>query len=639
MKVSYEWLQTFFPTGALPPVEDVAEKLMFHAYEVEGVETVGATPVIDVDVLPNRASDSLSHRGIAREIATLFDIPMERDPLRMQVDLTPGDTQTTVTLGTDASCSYYIAARIAGVKVTDSPAWLRERLAAIGQKSINNIVDATNYCLFELGQPTHVFDSHKFRGTHPTIATRRARSGEQITLLGNTDVVLDETMTVIVDAHSDTPIAIAGVKGGALAEVTQDTVDIILESAKFDPAQTRKTAQALKLRTDASARFENDVPDALPPLGMHALVQLVLEVAGGTLVGYSTAGAPQKENTPVRVDTAHVAKLLGTHIPAEEIEDILRRLEFVYTRDGDVFTVTAPFERRDITLPENVIEEIGRIHGYNMIESMQLPAPERAAGINKKFAYSEIIRNTLTSLGSTEVYLYSLRSSGSIALRNALASDKNYLRNNLSDGIRTTLDINERQMPLLGLYEHLSLFEIGNVFTHKGESTHVAFGVRVVGNKKKEERTRTVLAHIKTQLEEVLKSVVLPEPDGDVLEFNLDEVLTAVPAPDAYPEAPAVAHGVTYTQASAYPFVLRDIAVWVPSGTDASIIQDIVAKHSGTLLKRSDLFDTFEKDGRVSYAFHLVFQSMVETLTDEKIGGIMEQIEMEIRATDGWEIR
>ena len=639
MKISHEWLQTFFTEGTLPSVEDIERKLMFHAYEVEGVEAVNGTNVIDVDVLPNRAADSLSHRGIARELSALFELPMLRDPSRVTVDLTPTDEGIQLTLDPEASCSYYIAARIVGVTVGESPAWLKNRLAAIGQKSINNVVDATNYCLFELGQPTHVFDSKKFAGANPAIATRRARNDERITLLGNTEATLRDTMTVIVDAVADVPIAVAGVKGGVHAEVTEHTTDIILESAKFDPIQTRKTAQALKLRTDASARFENDVADQLPHFAMHALVQLIMEVAGGTLEGYTVAGSPRKENVPVQVDTAHVAKLLGTSISGDEIEKILTRLDFAYTRDDETFTTTAPFERRDITLPENVIEEIGRLHGYNTIESKQLPAPEKLPGVHKKFAYAEVIRNTLTSLGSTEAHLYSLRDSGEIALRNALASDKGYLRSNLTDGIRDALEVNERYMPLLGLYERVSLFEVGNVFTPEGESTHVAVGVRVSGGKKREERATEFLTGVRGQLQTALGGVSLPEPQGDVLEFSLDAILDALPELAAYPEVSVVNDGVTYSPVSAYPFILRDIAVWVPLGVDPATVQNIISKHSGILLKRSDLFDTFEKDGRISYAFHLVFQSMVETLTDEKIGEIMGRIEEEIALTEGWEIR
>jgi len=653
MKVSYEWLQTFFDEGACPSIKEIEQKLTFHAFEIEGVEEVNGDSVIDVDVLPNRAADSLSHRGIAREISALFEIPMKRDQLREEVLLEPETNSVEVTLDSKASCSYYIAAHITGVEVKESPGWLRARLEAIGQKSINNVVDATNYVLFELGRPTHVFDAKKFEGDVPNVGTRLAREGEKITLLGGDEVALTDSMTLIVDANSDAPVAVGGVKGGAHAEVDENTTDIIIETANFHPTQTRLTSQALKMRTDASARFENHMADKLADYGVVAVVELILKIAGGELVGYKSAGELDAGNTEVKVSAERVSKLLGAKINEDEIESILTRLQFEYSRDGENFTVKAPFERRDVNLPEDVIEEIGRVYGYEKIESAQLPTPEREVGVHKKYAYSELIRNTLTALGATEVYLYALRDSGEIKLRNALASDKDHLRGDLASGIKDSLDKNERKMPLLGKYDAIQIFEIGNVFLkdtaktiedssprpHEGfrEETHVCIGARVSGTKKKEERTIAILKETKTKLEEVLGGA-LPEISGEILEFNLDEFVKELPE-IAYPEVATVTDSAVYQAISQYPFVSRDIAVWVPEGTKIKEIKEIVQTHAGELLKRNDQFDEFEKDGRVSYAFHLVFQSMEETLTDEKIGEIMSVIEEEMSAKEGWEIR
>ncbi len=640
MKISYEWLQTFFEKGALPSVEEVEQKLMFHAYEIEGVEEVGEDSVIDVDVLPNRAADSLSHRGVAREVSTLFNIPMKRDPLRESISLESHTDAVTVSTTENDSCSYYVGAYIKRVTVKESPDWLRKRLEAIGQKSINNIVDATNYVLFELGRPTHVFDTKKLEGDVPSVATRLAKDGEKITLLGGDEVTLTEQMTVIIDAQSDAPIAIAGVKGGAVAEVDEHTTDVFVEVANFHPTQTRLTAQALKLRTDASARFENNIADTLADYGAVAVVDLILQVAGGELVGYAAAGALGDGNISVKVPVVRVSKLLGADVSKEEIEDIFTRLQFEYSIDGEVFTVTAPFERRDITIPEDVIEEIGRVYGYEKIESKQLDETEKSIGINKTFAYSEIIRNALTGIGITEVYLYSLRDSGEVKLRNALASDKNYMRSNLSDGVVESLEKNTRNMPLLGLYDIVQIFEIGKVFTNEKEETHVCVGVNVSGSKKKAERVRARLEEIKEELERVLGVPVSYTTENEnTLEFSLGEIIDTLPEITAYPWGGVVSGDISYIPISTYPFVLRDIAVWVPKDTAISEIQDIIKKHAGVLLKRLDIFDEFEKDGRVSYAFHLVFQSVEKTLTDEEIGKIMNSMEEEIENKDGWEVR
>lgn len=637
MKLHYEWLQTFFENGALPSASDIEQKLMFHAYEVEGVEEVNGVPVIDIDVLPNRAADSLSHRGIAREISTIFDIPMKSDPLREALELALELHTARVTLSGNDSCSYYIAARINGVKVKESPVWLKERLESLGQKSINNVVDATNYVLFDLGRPTHVFDAKKFAGDTPHIGTRLARDKEKITLLGGDEIELTNTMTVITDATADVPVAVGGIKGGTHAEVDATTTDIIIETANFNPTQTRLTAQALKLRTDASARFENNMADELADYGAAATVKLILDIAGGELAGYTATGEKHTDSVPVTVSAARVSKLLGANIDEATIENIFERLQFSYTKEGDIYTVTAPFERRDIRIAEDVIEEVGRVYGYNNIASTQLGTPERIVEINQKFAYIEKVREALASLGYTEVYLYSLRDSGEVKLLNSLASDKDHLRANLRDGVTEALERNMRNAPLLGMHDAVRIFEVGDVFTKAGEALHVCVGVSVAGTKKKEARETEEIMKVHSALEGAL-GVALPQPAGGILEFNLDKVIEQGEPQAEYAKGPTVGD-MQYTPASAYPFVLRDIAVWVPSATHAEDVAALIEKHGGELLQRIDLFDEFEKDGNTSYAFHLVFQSGEKTLTDVEVGEIMADIEADIISHEGWEAR
>ncbi len=638
MKVSYKWLQTYFEEGVLPSVEEVEQKLMFHAFEIEGVEKLGDDHVIDVDVLPNRAADCLSHRGISKEVSTLFNVPIKNDPLKKEINLEPATNKIAISLDKDASCSYYSSALIKGVKVAESPTWLKESLEAIGQKPINNVVDATNYVLFNLGQPTHVFDAQKFSGDTPSIGVRLARENESIELLGGTKIELTSAMSVITDVNSDTPLAVAGVKGGTVAEVTEQTLDIIIESAKFDPVQTRKTSQALKIRTDASSRYENNVASKLAQYGVRAVVELILEIAGGELVGFASSGELESDNVKISVELNQVSKLLGTNISKNQIEDILTRLEFEYTFNGDTVEVKAPFERRDINIPEDIIEEIGRVYGYSNIVSKQLDTPEKQPSINQKFAYSEIIRETLSKLDFTEVYLYSLRDSGEVKLLNSLASDKDHLRANLKDGIVESLDKNEKQMPLLGLYNAIKIFEIGNVFTKEGESTNVCLGVRVTGKKKREERTLKILKEVKDVLETTL-GVSLPEPAHETLEFNLSEIIKNLPKVDKYIDTDTVSNAVVYTHISQYPFVLRDIAVWAPNGTKDDALVNIIKEHGGDLVQRVDKFDEFNKDGRVSLAFHIVFQADDKTLTDNEINTIMQKVEAVINNTEGFEVR
>jgi phenylalanyl-tRNA synthetase beta chain len=281
MLVSYKWLQSYFEKP-LPPVEDVVHAFTFGAFEIEGTEEKHGDTIIDIKVLPDRACYCLSHRGIAKELSALLGVPMKQDPFVKSIpSLTP--TSAVLTVRADPMRSpYYATALIKNVHVAPSPQWLKEALESMGQRSINNVVDATNYVMLDLGTPLHAFDAKKTSGH---IDVRSAKEGETITLLGGAEKTLTGTETLITDADTGAALALAGVKGGALAELDAETTDIIVEAATFDPVITRKTAAKHDVRTDASKRFENKVAPVLPAHGMEAVVALITTVAGGVVEG------------------------------------------------------------------------------------------------------------------------------------------------------------------------------------------------------------------------------------------------------------------------------------------------------------------------------------------------------------------
>ncbi len=639
MKVSYNWLNTFFKAGELPPVAEVEQKLIFHAYEIESVEKVGDDFVLDVDVLPNRSSDSLSHRGIAREIATQFSLELANDPFREDIVLEPISEKIFLDIESEEVCPVHTLALIEGVTVKESPLWLKERLEALGQRSINNVVDATNYIMYGLGQPSHVFDFDKLtedngvRGIH----VRHAHPGEELTLLGDAKVTLTGEMSVLADAQDDTPLDVAGVKGGTHAELSENTTNILITCAKFNPAITRKTAQELKLRTDASARYENEVPDQLPRIAMHEVVRLILDIAGGKLDGYMVYDTTKKEDTTVRINVMRVAQYLGVEIPENEIMHIFTRLGFDYKKVEDDFIVTIPFERLDINIEEELIEELGRVYGYANITPVPLPTITEKPPVLQKYAMAQLLRKTLIKHGYTEVMLYSMRNDGEVKLKNSLNTEKEYLREDLASGVREALINNERIMPLLGEYDAVKIFEIGNVFTKESEDTHLCIGVNALGKKKKDVRTMKELLHIKEVLDTEF-DITLPEPIEGTIECNLSEIIKDKEL-NIYEQAGVVKDGLQFAPISTYPFINRDIAMWVAEGTDEGVILDIINKHGGELVQRIDKFDEFAKDGRVSLAFHIIFQSMEKTLTDDEVGEVMQKIEKELEKKEGFEVR
>ncbi|MFM2381764.1 MAG: hypothetical protein RLZZ76_531, partial [Candidatus Parcubacteria bacterium] len=475
MLVSYKQLNTFFD-NKLPTPEVIADVLTFHAWEIEEVTTVGDDTVLNVKVLPDKSAWALSHRGIAKDLSVILSLPLANDPLRTQAELTPVAPEIALTLESDV-CDRYTVALVRGVKIGPSPLWLSEFLKALGQRSINNVVDITNYVMFMTGQPLHAFDAGKMGSIHGAycITVRNAINGEQMTTLTGEEYTFTSADTLIVDGSSDTPIGIAGIKGGKHAEVDSNTVDILLESAHFKAVPVRKSAQRLKLRTDASMRFENGVVKEMVEIGQREAVALIQEIAGGTLVGFVDVGSKAESQKPVTVSLTKINSVLGLALTVGDVEAILGRFGYAYTVTSEVFAVHSPFERVDLVRQEDVIEEIGRIHGYEHIASVPIEKIQLRE-VNKRFFYSEQIRDVLFSLGFSEVLTSSFRDVDDVALTNALASDKGCLRSVLYKNVSEALQKNAGNVELFGA-DKVRIFEIGTVFTKDGEKLKLAIGV------------------------------------------------------------------------------------------------------------------------------------------------------------------
>lgn len=638
MKVSHAWLQTFFE-DTLPSAQELADIFTFHSFEVEGVEQVGEDWVIDIDVLPNRSSDCLCHRGIAREVSTLLSLPMKTDPLRSPLPVWEMTNNLTVTVADNAFCPRYMAAEIRGVTVRPSPKWLQDALTTLGQKSINNVVDATNYVMLNTGQPLHAFDFAlltKDADGKRNITVRLAHEDEEITTLTNDTYTLSPTHQVITDGVSGEALALAGIKGGKVAEVTEKTVDILLESANFNFVNVRKTSNELKLATDASLRFQNEPSVLLPAFALRDLIALITELTEGTLVGVADVFDGLAERDPIDVTLTEINTLLGTDLSISDVEKILVRFEWEFSLDGEEFAITGSWERSDLLTKEAFIEEIGRVHGYANITSQLPPLPDTPADVNQRQYYFEKIQRLLSDLGYSEVLTYTLADRGEVELINPLASDKAFLRMNIRDGLMKALDLNVQNAPLLGL-DVVKIFELGTVFTKDGEEISLAIGGRAVSGKQSK-----VDAMVKEDIEKILEILDIKESitihDG-VFEISLKNCLALLPEAQSYDIALPWNTDARYTRWSSYPYMLRDISLWVPKGVSADDVFSIIKQEGTTLLLRGDMFDEFEKDGRVSYAWHLVFLSHEKTLTDTEIGGIMENITKKLQSNEGWEVR
>lgn len=606
------------------------ELLSLRAFEIEGIEQVGDDWVIDVDVLPNRSSDCLSHRGIAREISVLIQQPMKYDPFLEPLPVWKVSDMLGVEVKESDLCPRYMGAVMRGVAVGPSPDWLKKALESIGQKSINNIVDAANYVMFNVGQPLHAFDLDKLSKDNETarIQVRSAQDREKITVLTGEVYELDTNDLLIADGVSGEPLAIAGIKGGKMAEIDVNTKDIVLEAASFNYVSVRKTSRKLKLTTDASVRFQNEPSPELVVYAMRDVIQLITDIAGGKIEGVVDVYAKPPASHAVTVTLNDIQSLLGATIAEQEVGSIFSRLGFTYRQEGDTFTVTSPFERTDLSIKGDLIEEVGRVYGYENIKAVLPLVPKEKPAVNKSFYYAQKVKKALADLGFSEVYTYTLRDKGEVELENPLATDKAFMRANLADGIREALVLNTYNAPLLGLVA-VKIFEIGTVFKKEGEYMSLALGV-------KHKKAKEILEQTLDTLKQAIPAIEGDSKDG-VIEINFDQAIQALPAPDAY-ELLSEETAKTYQPFSLYPFVLRDIAVWVPENIEEKNILNLITQQAGDLLVRADLFDTFKKDGRISYAFHLVFQSKEKTLTDVEVSEVMNSVVNQMQK-EGWEVR
>jgi phenylalanyl-tRNA synthetase beta chain len=365
MIVSWDWLQEYVNLEESSDV--VADRLMMSGLNLEGMKTVGDDLAVDLEVTSNRP-DCLGHIGVAREAAVLFDTELKIPAAQPAESSQTAESLTSVAIECEDLCPRYSARIIKGVKVGPSPEWLKKRLATLGVESINNIVDATNYVLFECAQPLHAFDFDElYLGK---IVVRRAKKGEKIQGIDHKEYNLTEDMCIIADA--DDPVAIAGVMGGSETEITGNTTNVLIEVAEFSVRSVRRTARALNLHSDSSYRFERGIDAHRMDWASRRCCDLIIELAGGELMeGAVVAGQPAPpEPDPITLRFNQLERILGVSIEAEEAESILNSLgmETVGKRTTESADFLAPtWRRRDVTREADLIEEVARIHGYDKI--------------------------------------------------------------------------------------------------------------------------------------------------------------------------------------------------------------------------------------------------------------------------------
>ena len=631
----------------------------------------------EIGLTPNRA-DAASHLGTARDIAAFLKLPVTKpDVSGFKVD--NHDSKITVTVENEAASPRYSGVTIAGIEVKESPKWLKERLAVIGVRSINNIVDVTNYVLHELGQPLHAFDADAIAGNK--VIVKNYAEGTVFTTLDDVERKLSADDLMICNA--EVPMCIAGVFGGAASGIKDSTTSVFLESAYFDSVSIRKTAKRHGLKTDASFRFERGTDPDMTVFALKRAALLIQEVAGGKVSSpivdlYPNPVAP----FAVELTYAHTHRLIGQVIPHEEIKNIIKALDIeIVSESADGLSLKVPPYRVDVTREVDVIEDILRIYGYNNIYiPTQVRASLSTSSRPEKDTVQNMLSDILTANGFNEILSNSLTKSAyssnpdtAVKILNPLSGDLDVMRQTLLYSGLEAIAYNQNRKAA-----DLKLYEFGKVYSvQEDKYTEVQrFSIFITGASAAQwnhKATAVSFYNLKAVVDSLISRLnitdftvedatcknmayglqykrgnkqlvkfgavandALKKADVDkpvfYADFNFDIILSAIKK-----------NKIVYEEVSKFPAVRRDLSMLVDQAITFGQLKQIAQKTERKLLKEIDVFDVYQGDklpaGKKSYALSFIIQDIEKTLTDKAIDAIMQKLVYNLGKEAGAEIR
>lgn len=682
MKISYNWLSEHVRLTLGP--KELAERLTMVGLAVDSIEPAGDDHVLEFDLTSNRP-DCLSHAGIARETAIVCGTSLiHREPSLREID--PGiETVTSVELLAADLCPRFTARVVRGVKAGPSPKWLVDRLEAIGQRSVNNIADITNYVMFETGQPTHAFDLNLLRGRR--IVVRRPRSGESLKTLDGVTRELATDHLMICDA--DHPVAVAGVMGGEETEINEGTTDVLIESAYFNPSSIRQTARTLGLDTEASYRFARGVDFNGQLRASARVAELIVQLAGGSVLKGAIDFYPSRiTRGSVKLRESRVERLTGLKVGIERAADILRSLEFEVELRGDRkdLRATPPSFRIDVSREEDLVEEVARHTGYETVavtlpawsgEGRYLPNERRRRGV----------RSALIALGFDEAYsfsfvngerdrLFRLMKRPTATLANPIDSNQTEMRGSLITGLLEATQHNFNQGS-----RDLKLFEIGRVFEAKTEDARPdereMLALAISGSSARDHWRGARAADfydLKGAIETLLSAV-------NISGFTIDRASVEYLHPGQsaalsrdgeefarfgrlHPRVASLykfrqpvyvgeiefqkllsleADQIRYSALPRFPASSRDVSMLVPDAVMWGEIEKAVRELGLKEIASVQVFDTFKgkemREGFHSLAFRVTYRGLGGTLTDEEVAAMHERVRELMTQRFGAELR
>ncbi len=647
----------------------------------EYLMSVGDT-TIDLDLTPNRG-DAFSHLGVARDLAAKLgtSVRMPDKSVRMpQISFkegaTPVEELARIDISAPDGCHRYASRVITGIKIGPSPDWMVQRLEAVGLRPINNVVDASNYVLMELGHPLHVFDYDRL--AEHCIDVYFARAGQVFTTLDGQERRLDERHLVIADGNG--PIALAGIMGGLESEVTEETTNVLIESAYFDPSVIRRGSKSLDLSTEASKRFERDTDVEGLVLALERVTALIVELAGGTVArgridAYPTLHTPRE----IELSVIFTNRLLGTSLSAEEMTDLLTRLSIAAVCKGeDTLRCTVPLSRPELTQSVDLIEEIARLAGYDNIPAVEGVDVRFQALIDDPQAFYSQVRSSLVPWGfhehmantlTREEFTALFSDAVAIEICNPLSTEMAFLRTSLIPGLVQAVAFNERRQQ-----RGVQLFEIGAVHHldeavyNRTRETFMLGLIATIGDhsgavhwKQPAPRDHFFLKGVTTGLLQALgvsavdfapttadglSSALRVASEGNILGvlgevsaevrdlLNLETHAVVAELDLSQIDSCRRGAGTAYRNVIPYPVVERDIAVEVSASVSAADLLETIRQQGGKYLCDTRIFDLYSgrgiEEGKRSLAFRLYFQSDEGTLKDSEVDDQVRRVAGEL---------
>lgn len=631
--------------------------------------------VIEIGLTPNR-TDAMSHYGVARDLRAAL-LRFGHENLELQLPSVAAfkqertDFPVKISIENSDACYRYMGISLQGVKVTESPAWLQNRLRAIGLNPINNIVDIGNYVLHETGHPMHAFDADKIAGKQ--IVVKNAVAGQSFETLDGSKLTLDANDLMIWDAER--PMVLAGVYGGKDSGVSMETTNVFLEVAYFDPVHIRKSAKRHGLNTDSSFRYERGVDPEMSEYALKRAVTLIQEIAGGEVSMPIADEHPvriQKDEVTLNLDRMH--RLIGQEIPLEQVRDILASLDIrIKAESGQNWNLEIPAYRRDVQREADVVEEVLRIYGFNAVPydgpmriSMATKDPaddakerEIVSALLSSVGYHEIMSNSLTKASYYEKYGFS--ADNSIAMLNPLSQDLGVMRQSMLFGGLEAVEYNsKRQRPNLKFYEFGRIYRKDN--EHFTEKEHLALWLSGLAADENWKRgaEESEFYHLKNAIQLVLERMGIREYQESALSgdfwtegvrlhrgkkdfarigmvhpsllksFDLKQAVFYAELEWDTLVAACRKNEIIMQDLPKYPEVRRDLALLVDQGVQYGDLALAAAKAGGKLVKGINLFDVYEGKnlpaGKKSYALSFTLAHEEKTLNDKAVEQIMSKI-------------